>query len=244
MKMRNILRTSTAFVLIALLAFLLPVQAAAQALTKTQTSADGQTIQTESTQEIAVAQQKEKPAEILAEINGKRDRFTKHFRLDNGSFMAVQYEYPVHYQDAEGNWVEYNNTLQEKQIENTREEMQTQPVGESVLQQTTLLPETVHTEPEDPSEGVSYIDENEPSTENELVTENIDALQEESTAPQGQTQAATDAPSTLSIQEDRNETEYAPKKSDLDIRLSNKAKKNNMVRIQSDGYQVSWPRRG
>lgn len=228
MKKRNILRTSIVFVLVALFVFLLPAQVVAQTADEAQTSADGQVIQTENGRNGTVAQQEEKPAKILAEINGKRGRFTKHFRLDNGSFMAVQYEYPVHYQDAEGNWVEYDNTLQEKQAENTRKEAtQTQPNRESVSQQTA-------------SEGTFYTDKKAPSAENERTTENTDGVlqKENNTTPQEQTQAAPDA--ILSTHEEANGTEYAPKRSNLDIRLSDKAKKNNMVQIQSDGYQVSW----
>ncbi|MGM9554590.1 MAG: DNRLRE domain-containing protein, partial [Faecousia sp.] len=35
----------------------------------------------------------------------------KHFRLDNGSYIAVQYDTPVHYRNNNGKWTDFDNTL-------------------------------------------------------------------------------------------------------------------------------------
>ncbi len=51
------------------------------------------------------------PAQILFEEESLREENVKHFRLDDGSYIAVQYDTPVHYQDANGEWVDYDNTL-------------------------------------------------------------------------------------------------------------------------------------
>ncbi len=50
-------------------------------------------------------------AQILFEEESLREEDVKHFRLDDGSYIAVQYGTAVHYQD-DGKWVDYDNTLQ------------------------------------------------------------------------------------------------------------------------------------
>ncbi len=53
-----------------------------------------------------------KNAKILFEEEELREENVKHFRLDNGSYIAVQYGNPVHYEEN-GEWVDYDNTLRE-----------------------------------------------------------------------------------------------------------------------------------
>ena len=52
-----------------------------------------------------------KGTEILSEITEKRDKNTKHFLLSDGSFMVTQYDTPIHYQDTNGNWIDYDNSV-------------------------------------------------------------------------------------------------------------------------------------
>ena len=48
--------------------------------------------------------------EILEEINSKRDKFTKHFRMSDNSMIAVVYSDQIHYKDGE-EFKEIDNTL-------------------------------------------------------------------------------------------------------------------------------------
>lgn len=52
------------------------------------------------------------PATILFEEESLREENVKHFRMDDGSYIAVQYGTPVHYEEN-GEWVDYDNTLHE-----------------------------------------------------------------------------------------------------------------------------------
>ncbi|MBQ2445135.1 MAG: hypothetical protein II272_01710, partial [Oscillospiraceae bacterium] len=45
---------------------------------------------------------------ILFEEESLREESVKHFRMDDGSYIAVQYGTPVHYEEN-GQWVEYDN---------------------------------------------------------------------------------------------------------------------------------------
>ena len=47
--------------------------------------------------------------EIVGEVESLRDEYTKHFRREDGSFVAAVYNEPVHYQ-KNGEWKEIDNT--------------------------------------------------------------------------------------------------------------------------------------
>lgn len=49
----------------------------------------------------------------VVEIKELRDENVKHFRLEDGSYMAAQYEVPVHYLDENGDWQDIDNSLTE-----------------------------------------------------------------------------------------------------------------------------------
>lgn len=48
---------------------------------------------------------------IVGEITENRAESQKHFRLADGSFIAVEYGLPVHYRTAAGAWADIDNTL-------------------------------------------------------------------------------------------------------------------------------------
>ena len=47
------------------------------------------------------------------EVEALREENTKHFHLENGSFVAAQYNYPVHYVDGNGTMQDIDNQLSE-----------------------------------------------------------------------------------------------------------------------------------
>ena len=55
---------------------------------------------------------KDDDAEIVGEEDALREESVKHFRLQDGGYMLVEYETAVHYQTADGSWEEIDNTLQ------------------------------------------------------------------------------------------------------------------------------------
>lgn len=48
---------------------------------------------------------------VLGEVEELREEDTKHFRLSDGSFIAVSYGIPVHYEDEDGSWQDIDNSL-------------------------------------------------------------------------------------------------------------------------------------
>ena len=48
---------------------------------------------------------------VLGEIAEYRDESEKHFRMSDGSFIAVNYGMPVHYTEDGEEWIDIDNTL-------------------------------------------------------------------------------------------------------------------------------------
>lgn len=48
---------------------------------------------------------------ILFEETTLREESIKHFRLENGTYLAVSYDAPVHYRGENGKWIDFDNTL-------------------------------------------------------------------------------------------------------------------------------------
>ena len=57
-----------------------------------------------------------KTGNILSEIKDERDEYSKQFRLDDGTTMAVSYQEPIHYKNAAGEWVDYDNSLKNETV--------------------------------------------------------------------------------------------------------------------------------
>ncbi len=50
---------------------------------------------------------------VLYEVADLREEGVKHFHLEDGSYVAAQYAYPVHYLDDSGEWQDIDNSLAE-----------------------------------------------------------------------------------------------------------------------------------
>ena len=87
---------------------ILPMQVFAEEVTSLNqvNTVIGETAETETTETV------EAEREILSEEASKREEYVKHFRMSDGTYQAVQYETPVHF-EKNNEWVEYDNTLEE-----------------------------------------------------------------------------------------------------------------------------------
>ena len=54
----------------------------------------------------------QKPREIVSEVTDKREQYSRHFLMNDGSFEAVSYSAPVSFL-KDGKWAEIDNTLSE-----------------------------------------------------------------------------------------------------------------------------------
>lgn len=69
--------------------------------------------------------------DVLWEIESERTETEKHFRLVNGSNIAVAYSFPVHYQDEKGKYKEIDNRLK---LYNEDGTLSTEPVKSGLLE--------------------------------------------------------------------------------------------------------------
>ena len=56
----------------------------------------------------------EEPVSVAGEVEALRSENEKHYRLSDGSFIAVDYGMPVHYAQGDGEntvWMDIDNTL-------------------------------------------------------------------------------------------------------------------------------------
>ena len=75
--------------------------------------------------------------DAVFEITDRREETVKHFRTEDGSFTAVQYNVPVHEKDENGEWQDIDNTLSESGSEyatsNARVKFAKKTTGNSTL---------------------------------------------------------------------------------------------------------------
>ena len=107
MKKRSFLRSVSCALVLSLFVTGLPVQASGtegksvpvQMMTDTLTE---QTLQAENL--LTATEAESAGAQVLCEVEELREMGTKHFRMSDGTFLAVNYGIPVHYMDADGEW--------------------------------------------------------------------------------------------------------------------------------------------
>ncbi len=183
----NSLKTVVSLLMAFLTAILVPIQVGAQIPFPDTQSSISENADDEQSQPIGT---------IVAELTEKRNETTKYFKLDDGSFIAALYDLPVHYKDESGNYIDYDNRLEEY------------TVSDEAVSSFADLPD------ENNDCGTNYLDETIPSQTNE--NNGIDETTTE------------------------NHTEYKVKKSNLDVRFSNKTKEHNMVKFGKGQYKISW----
>lgn len=124
---------------------------------------------TESSSVISQQGTEEQP-QIIAEDISRREEDEKHFLMSDGSYMAVQYASPVHFNNGEDGWQEYDNTLAE-----------------------------------------------------------TDALEDDQTEK------------SFKLFKDKD---FVNQKADFSVRFSKKTNGKKLVRLEKDGYQLSWTYQG
>ena len=88
-------------------------------------------VSTETNQAEKETEKTQQGAIVVGEVTDLRGESEKHFRMDDGSFIAVDYGMPVHFTTDDGNsWQEIDNTLVLSQA-GTAEEMQRMGKGDT-----------------------------------------------------------------------------------------------------------------
>ena len=96
---RTLMRTISLIMSLALLVQMIPLQIFA-----------AETEPEKALQETPISTEEHTSVTILGEDVSKRTASVKHYRMSDGSFVAVSYDGPVHYQDKKGQWQDINNS--------------------------------------------------------------------------------------------------------------------------------------
>lgn len=62
-------------------------------------------------EDFSVAEVSDTASYVIGELDDMREESVKHFRMNDGTYIAVDYGDAVHYQDENGNWQDIDNTL-------------------------------------------------------------------------------------------------------------------------------------
>lgn len=65
----------------------------------------------EAEESVADEEETAEPATVVGEITELREENVKHFRMSDGTFTAVSYDQPIHYEDTAGKWQDIDNSL-------------------------------------------------------------------------------------------------------------------------------------
>ena len=105
-KIRFILKTVSIFLTVILIVQVLPLSTISTAINNASIVSEPSFVENKVVE----------PAKIIGEVESLRDEYTKHFRCEDGSFVAAVYGTPIHYQNN-GKWDEIDNTLISKNID-------------------------------------------------------------------------------------------------------------------------------
>ena len=108
MKPRWYQQLLSVLLVLALLVQLLPLQVLAK---KTESPSSSLSEETVPGLKQAFIESEQLPTTVLGEVESLRTETEKHFRMSDGSYMAVSYGIPVHYQDEDGAWLDIDNTM-------------------------------------------------------------------------------------------------------------------------------------
>ena len=110
---KYLVRTLSLLLIIALTVQLLP--AAIFAIEENnefpETEMPNEELSFEDEESFAIADEAKESAEVLFEETSLREETVKHFRMSDGSSVAVDYQQPVHYAAVDGTWKDIDNRL-------------------------------------------------------------------------------------------------------------------------------------
>ena len=163
---------------------------------------------------------------IIGEIEDQRSEYTKTFRLENGNNLLVEYSVPIHYQNQNDNWVNYDNSLTEnKKTIALKRETNTENISEFTPSEAIHINET---------ESSSLLSSETHVEDNDNLIESTDDYESEVEITSEPTESEEQVVSTEEI------PVYSTKNNNLNTSFSKTSSENNMVFIGESDNQVSW----
>lgn len=178
---------------------------------------------------------------IVSEVLEGRDQYTKTFRLNTGERMICEYEIPVHYEDENGVWQEYDNSLEEV-TETVSVEVPTMEEEETPSESDVIE--------EDPNEDLLEPSDEQPAEQEMTSDPDLDnnTVGELTAGPQFAVAGSStgvlgslaewftgeEAPTTEEV------TAYQNLNSDVSVQITEESRENQMVTMSQDDTSVRW----
>ncbi len=200
---------------------------------------------TSSIEESSSEQGTESDGLIVGELVEKREENVKHFMKDDGTFVAMMYNNPVHYKEG-SEWKDIDNTLVEKDDTKGIVESKDDILKEATIFSNAFTSEatTKTTEGNDGKNSIEAVEEVKGSAEEqvksdesvpkekEILVENkevkVDSKPTEKTAKDKE------------INKSKNNKVLENKSNDFKISIAQNINADKLVSINKDKYEVSW----
>ncbi|QLY78026.1 carbohydrate binding domain-containing protein [Clostridium intestinale] len=186
---------------------------------------------------VEVQQGTESDGLIVGEITEKREENVKHFMKDDGTFVAMMYNNPVHYKDG-SEWKDIDNTLVEKEDAKGLVESKDDILKEATIFSDTVTNEVTTKATEDTANSSSLIKEESVKTDENTSKEK--AVLVESNEVKTDSKSTEKAAKDKEINKGKNNKVLENKSNDFKISIAQNINADKLVSINKDKYEVSW----
>ena len=196
---------------------------------------------TSSIEESSSEQGTESDGLIVGELVEKREENVKHFMKDDGTFVAMMYNNPVHYKEG-SEWKDIDNTLVEKEDAKGLVESKEDILKEATIfsDESTSETATKTIEGNDGKNSIESVEEvKEPVKSDESVSKEEEILVENK-------EVKMDSKPTEKVAKDKeinkgkNNKVLENKSNDFKISIAQNINADKLVSINKDKYEVSW----
>ncbi|ERK31240.1 DNRLRE domain-containing protein [Clostridium intestinale] len=194
---------------------------------------------------VEVQQGAESGGLIVGEVTEKREENVKHFMKDDGTFVAMMYNNPVHYKEG-SEWKDIDNTLVEKDDTKGIVESKDEILKEATIFSDVSTNEATTKTTEDTAKNSSLVSGEEvKESAEDLIDPNENASKEKEILAQNK-EVKTDSKPTEKVSKDKeiskgkNNKVLENKSNDFKISIAQNINADKLVSINKDKYEVSW----
>ncbi|SHH68969.1 DNRLRE domain-containing protein [Clostridium intestinale] len=194
---------------------------------------------------VKVQQGTESDGLIVGEVTEKREENVKHFMKDDGTFVAMMYNNPVHYKEG-SEWKDIDNTLVEK--DDTKGIVESK---EDILKEATIFSDVSTSEAtgktiegSDGKNSIETVEEAKESAEEQVKSDESVSKEKEISAQNKEvkvdSKSTEKAANDKEINKGKNNKVLENKSNDFKISIAQNINADKLVSINKDKYEVSW----
>lgn len=194
---------------------------------------------------VEVQQGTESDGLIVGEVTEKREENVKHFMKDDGTFVAMMYNNPVHYKEG-SEWKDIDNTLVEKDDTKGIVESKDEILKEATIFSDVSTSEATAKTTEDTNKNTSLVSEEEVKESAEEQVKSDESVSKEKEILVENKEVKADSKSTekaakdKEINKSKNNKVLENKSNDFKISIAQNINADKLVSINKDKYEVSW----